>query len=125
MSGAGKSSALKVLEDLGYEVVDNLPVTLIGGLVRGVEDDAGQDRPLALCADVRTRAFDIERSSTRREELLLSGDELARVYTMRRMLAHLMDTPGYDITSATAAVLQRMRTTKDNYEFLETLTKDM
>lgn len=70
-------------------------------------------------------AFDIERSSTRREELLLSGDELARVYTMRRMLAHLMDTPGYDITSATAAVLQRMRNTKDNYEFLETLTKDM
>jgi transcription termination factor Rho len=69
-------------------------------------------------------AFDIERSSTRREELLLSGDELARVYTMRRMLAHLMDTPGYDVSSATAAVLQRLRSTKDNYEFLETLTKD-
>jgi transcription termination factor Rho len=70
-------------------------------------------------------AFDIERSSTRREELLLSGDELARVYTMRRMLGHLMDTPGYDISSATGAVLQRMRETKDNYEFLENLTKDM
>jgi len=70
-------------------------------------------------------AYDIERSSTRREELLLSGDELQRVYTMRRMLAHLMDTPGYDISSATAAVLQRMRETKTNYEFLETLTKDM
>jgi transcription termination factor Rho len=70
-------------------------------------------------------AYDIERSSTRREELLLSGDELARVYTMRRMLAHLMDTPGYDISSATAAVLQRMRETRDNYEFLETLTRDM
>jgi transcription termination factor Rho len=70
-------------------------------------------------------AYDIEKSSTRREELLLSGDELARVYTMRRMLAHLMDTPGYDISSATAAVLQRMRETRDNYEFLETLTKDM
>jgi transcription termination factor Rho len=69
-------------------------------------------------------AFDIERSSTRREELLLSGDELQRVYTMRRMLAHLMDTPGYDISSATSAVLQRMRSTKDNYEFLEQLTKD-
>jgi transcription termination factor Rho len=65
-------------------------------------------------------AFDIERSSTRREELLMSGDELQRVYTMRRMLAHLMDTPGYDISSATAAVMQRMRNTKDNYEFLET-----
>ncbi len=70
-------------------------------------------------------AFDIERSSTRREDLLLSGDELARVYTMRRMLGHLMDTPGYDITSATAAVFQRMRGTKTNYEFLESLTKDM
>jgi transcription termination factor Rho len=70
-------------------------------------------------------AYDIERSSTRREELLLSGDELMRVYTMRRMLAHLMDTPGYDQSSATQAVLQRMRGTKDNYEFLETLTKDM
>ena len=70
-------------------------------------------------------AYDIERSSTRREELLLSGDELQRVYTMRRMLAHLMDTPGYDISSATAAVLQRMRETKTNYEFLETLTADI
>jgi transcription termination factor Rho len=70
-------------------------------------------------------AFDIERSSTRREELLMSGDELQRVYMMRRMLAHLMDTPGYDISSATNAVLQRLRGTGDNYEFLETLTKDM
>lgn len=70
-------------------------------------------------------AFDIERSSTRREDLLLSGDELQRVYTMRRMLGHLMDTPGYDISSATAAVLQNMRNTRTNYEFLETLTKDM
>lgn len=70
-------------------------------------------------------AFDIERSSTRREDLLLSGDELQRVYTMRRMLGHLMDTPGYDISSATAAVLQQMRNTRTNYEFLETLTRDM
>lgn len=70
-------------------------------------------------------AYDIEKSSTRREDLLLSGDELSRVYMMRRMLAHLMDTPGYDISSATAAVMQRMRDTRTNYEFLETLTKDM
>jgi len=70
-------------------------------------------------------AFDIERSSTRREDLLLSGDELARVYVMRQMLGHLMDTPGYDISSSTQAVLQRLRGTKTNYEFLETLTRDM
>lgn len=70
-------------------------------------------------------AFDIERSGTRREDLLMSGDELTSVYMMRRMLAHLMDTPGYDISSATAAVLQRLRQTKSNYEFLESLTKDV
>jgi len=70
-------------------------------------------------------AFDIERSSTRREDLLLSGDELQRVYMMRRMLGHLVDTPGYDISNATSAVLQRMRGTKTNFDFLETLTKDM
>lgn len=70
-------------------------------------------------------AFDVERSSTRREDLLLSGDELTRVYMMRRMLGHLLDTPGYDLSSATNAVMQRLRETRTNYEFLETLTKDM
>ena len=68
-------------------------------------------------------AFDIERSSTRREELLLSGDELARVYIMRRMLGHLIDTPGYDLASATEAMIHRIRETKTNYEFLETLSQ--
>ncbi len=70
-------------------------------------------------------AFDIERSGTRREDLLMSGDELTSVYMMRRMLAHLMDTPGYEISSATSAVLQRLRQTRSNYEFLESLTKDV
>ncbi len=69
-------------------------------------------------------AFDIERSSTRREELLLSGDELHRVFMMRRMLGHLIDTPGYDVVTATEAMIHRIRDTKDNYEFLESLTKD-
>lgn len=60
MSGAGKSSALKVLEDIGYEVVDNLPLTLLPNVLRGSEGSAPSDRPLALCADVRTRQFDVE-----------------------------------------------------------------
>ncbi|MBK8432426.1 MAG: transcription termination factor Rho [Chloroflexi bacterium] len=68
-------------------------------------------------------AFDIERSSTRREELLLSGDELSRVYIMRRMLGHLIDTPGYEMATATEAMIHRIRETKDNYEFLETLSQ--
>jgi len=65
MSGAGKSTALKVLEDIGYEVVDNLPLSLLPDLVRprgsAVGDAAAAfNRPLALCVDVRTRQFDIE-----------------------------------------------------------------
>lgn len=57
LSGAGKTSALKVLEDLGYEAVDNLPVSLLGSLVRPGEATA---RPLAVGIDIRTRDFGIE-----------------------------------------------------------------
>jgi UPF0042 nucleotide-binding protein len=54
VSGAGKSSALKVLEDFGYEAVDNLPVSLIGRLVA----DDGFPHPIAIGIDIRTRDFD-------------------------------------------------------------------
>ena len=54
MSGAGKSSALNALEDIGFETVDNLPVALLAAALRG----GGPDRPLAVGADVRTRDFD-------------------------------------------------------------------
>lgn len=59
LSGAGKSSALKVLEDLGYEVVDNLPIGLIGKLLltEDINPDHPADRPLAIGVDSRTRAF--------------------------------------------------------------------
>jgi UPF0042 nucleotide-binding protein len=57
LSGAGKTSALKVLEDLGYEAVDNLPVGLLASLVRSGE---GVQRPLAVGIDIRTRDFGID-----------------------------------------------------------------
>ncbi|WP_299438482.1 RNase adapter RapZ [uncultured Rhodospira sp.] len=57
MSGAGKSSALAALEDLGYEAVDNLPLALLDGLIAG----GTLDRPLAVVIDVRTRDFTVER----------------------------------------------------------------
>lgn len=55
LSGAGMSSALKVLEDLGYEVFDNFPLPLIDELIAKTGDDA---RPVALGLDTRTRGFD-------------------------------------------------------------------
>jgi len=70
-------------------------------------------------------AVDIERSSTRREELLLGPDIIQRVWTMRRMYGQMTATPpqgaGMDITVATEAITTRMNKTKNNMEFLETL----
>ncbi|HLI10953.1 MAG TPA: RNase adapter RapZ [Alphaproteobacteria bacterium] len=57
LSGAGKSTALKTLEDLGYEAVDNLPLSLLGSLVRSGDRLA---RPLAIGVDIRTRDFAVD-----------------------------------------------------------------
>lgn len=54
LSGAGRSSTLKILEDLGYEAVDNLPLSLLASLVRPGDQIV---RPLAIGVDIRTREF--------------------------------------------------------------------
>jgi RNase adapter protein RapZ len=54
LSGAGLSTALKALEDAGYEAVDNLPLSLLPALVKPGDEEA---RPLAVVVDSRTRAF--------------------------------------------------------------------
>ena len=61
LSGAGKTTALKTLEDMGWEVVDNLPLVLLDRLLDTPlpAGYAGEDeRPLALGIDARTRGFD-------------------------------------------------------------------
>ncbi len=57
MSGAGKSTALKILEDLGFEAIDNLPLSLLADLVRA-RGEGERRGPLALGIDSRTRGFD-------------------------------------------------------------------
>ncbi|MGA9251587.1 MAG: RNase adapter RapZ [Roseobacter sp.] len=52
-SGAGRSSALNVLEDAGFEVVDNLPLRLLPALI----ESGGNDHPIALGIDPRNRDF--------------------------------------------------------------------
>jgi transcription termination factor Rho len=73
-------------------------------------------------------AFDIERSSTRREELLLGPDITPRVYLMRRMFSHMVQAPpngaGMDATAASEAILKRFAQSEDNMEFLEMLTTE-
>jgi len=69
-------------------------------------------------------AFDIMQSSTRREELLLGPDILQRVWTMRRMLVQMTQPPAnYDMVAATEALINQMRHTDSNEEFLDTLTR--
>jgi len=51
-SGAGRSTAINTLEDLGFEVIDNLPLSLLPRLLEGAHD-----KPLALGLDVRNRDF--------------------------------------------------------------------
>jgi len=59
MSGAGKSTALKVLEDLGFEAIDNMPLNLVQRLLTTPDINPGvnADRPLAVGVDSRTRSF--------------------------------------------------------------------
>ncbi len=52
LSGAGRVTAINALEDLGWETVDNLPLSLILRLA-----ESGGERPLALGVDTRTRGF--------------------------------------------------------------------
>ncbi|MCD6290091.1 MAG: transcription termination factor Rho [Anaerolineae bacterium] len=66
-------------------------------------------------------AIDIERSGTRREELLLDQETLSRVWTLRRMLDALRQAGEDPIIP----VLERMARTRDNREFLATLNRDL
>ncbi len=69
-------------------------------------------------------AIDISRSGTRREELLMDEDTLRQVWLLRRMVA-MITSNGMDSNDATEKVLERMRKTKSNKEFLATLGKEV
>ncbi|PVX31122.1 RNase adapter RapZ [Sphingomonas pokkalii] len=113
MSGAGKSTVLRTLEDLGWEVVDNLPLLLLNRLLdtAPAESADGDDqRPLALGIGTQTRGFDpesiVQRIKKLREEqghdvgtlfLECSGAELVRRFSeTRRRHPLAQDRPAVD-----------------------------
>jgi UPF0042 nucleotide-binding protein len=57
MTGAGRSTAAKELEDLGFFVVDNLPPQLVSDVVRLVDETRGPMQPIAVVVDVRSGSF--------------------------------------------------------------------
>ncbi len=71
MSGAGKSTVMNCLEDMGWEAVENLPLGLLDRLLAAPQalDAQGDDRPLALGIDSRTRGFDPDRIIMRIKQL--------------------------------------------------------
>lgn len=74
-SGAGRSSALNVLEDAGFETVDNLPLRLLPALL----ETGDQDRSLALGIDPRNRDFSTNRVIDMLGQLSAKADAVAEL----------------------------------------------
>jgi RNase adapter protein RapZ len=74
--GAGKTTALRTLEDMGWEAIDNFPIRLLDRLLKtepgSAQLDAGS--PLAIGFDTRTRGFDPIRTIERVKRLTARGD---------------------------------------------------
>ncbi len=76
-SGAGRSTAINALEDLGYEVIDNLPLSLLAPLL----DGPPISRPLALGIDVRNRDFGVDSLIAAIDDLSArAGDQVQLLY---------------------------------------------
>lgn len=67
MSGSGKSTALKTFEDMGYETIDNLPLTFLEPVTHAPDTFS---HPLAIAVDVRTRGFSADHFLTTLQRLL-------------------------------------------------------
>lgn len=71
-SGSGKSTALHVLEDAGFNCIDNFPVALLPALIENIRQDPSQaNQELAVSIDARNSAHDLERFP----EILLTLDK--------------------------------------------------
>lgn len=139
MSGAGRSSALKTLEDLGYEAVDNLPISLLSRIVRPpapltktrvprkLDGKAAKPRALAIGVDIRTRDFGVEPFLEELDQLMghreldvhlvffdSSDDSLLRRYTeTRRRHPLAIDRPVRDGIVHERRLLARLRARAD------------
>ncbi|WBH16538.1 RNase adapter RapZ [Sphingomonas radiodurans] len=125
LSGAGKSTVLKTLEDLGWEVVDNLPLSLLDRLLSVDEtvDREGPTRPLAIGSGAATRDFTPDMIIALVDRLLAGGrqgiealfldcatDELARRYDeTRRRHPLALDRPAREGIDRERAVLEPLR----------------
>jgi len=124
MSGAGKSSVLDALEDMGWDCVDNLPTALLDSFVHG---DTSECRlvPAAVGMDVRSRGFDpaslprmLKAIEGVHPEILFldcAGSELMRRYNETRRLHPLApDRPAEDGIARERALMAPLRAAADS-----------
>jgi RNase adapter protein RapZ len=125
LSGAGKTTALHTLEDLGWEAVDNFPIRLAGPLLAmpSPEGKGEQDIPLALGFDTRTRGFEPNRlieqikALQKRDNLEISmlfldcaGTEIERRYSeTRRRHPLAQDRPAMDGIAQERTLMEPLR----------------
>lgn len=120
LSGSGKTVALRTLEDLDFYCVDNLPVALLPSLVDTVRDNGKQQRRLAVGADVRNRAEDLEQLPAVLATIAASGiayqtvfldtrdDVLIKRYSETRR-RHPLSTGGMALADAIATERRLLR----------------
>ncbi|HEY1135616.1 MAG TPA: RNase adapter RapZ [Nocardioides sp.] len=93
MTGAGRSTAAKELEDIGFFVVDNLPPTLLRDVVRLVDESKGSQQPIAVVVDVRSGSFfdtlqvNLAEGATHRQATLLFLEASDEVLVRRQEAA--------------------------------------
>ena len=123
MSGAGKSTVLDTLEDMGWDTVDNLPADLLEPFVNGRGQRAS--RPVAVAMDARSRGFDADtlpgliRSIEGVEPEILyldcSGGELIRRYDETRRRHPLApDRPAEDGIARERRITEPLRKAADS-----------
>jgi len=80
LSGAGRATALHALEDLGYVAIDNVPLALLGDLMRSTAGSPGElAAPLVFGIDTRTFGFDPHDLARRFRELRVRADLAPRL----------------------------------------------
>ncbi|HEX4848766.1 MAG TPA: RNase adapter RapZ [Novosphingobium sp.] len=122
--GAGKTTVLKVLEDLGWEAIDNFPIRLLGRLFDdGAGGPADLRAPLAIGFDSRTRGFDPAKVIDRVKKLVgradlevttlfldCAGQELERRYNeTRRRHPLAQDLPAASGIAAEREMMEPLR----------------
>ncbi|EGD57791.1 hypothetical protein Y88_3117 [Novosphingobium nitrogenifigens DSM 19370] len=123
--GAGKTTAMRALEDLGWEAIDNFPIRLLDRLLETGPGTARLDdgAPLAIGFDTRTRGFDPQTTIARVKSLLersdlsittlfldCSGAELERRYNeTRRRHPMSEDKPALNGIVAERELLEPLR----------------